>query len=379
MVNSRFFYIILSLLAGVISVSGTANAQHMDTPEVDIAIPITKEITEYYEYTGRFRATQEVELRARVSGYLKEISFKDGQDVKKGDTLFIIDKRPYIAAVKQAEANLKHAQSALALAKLEVQRGESLLSRGNISTDEVDKRRADVIGADATVESAEASLQLALLDLEFTEVKAPFDGRLSDRQVDVGTLVSGGSEQSTILTTIVSTGPIYFYFDAPEADYLHFIRMDRAGERKSARYEVKPVQVQLSDEDGWPHEGVLDFLDSKIDTNAGTIRARAYLENTENLLLPGYFGRLQLPAFGPHSVFMLPDRAIVSDQGRKTVYVVLADGSVKVTEVELGPVIDGLRVIRTGINANDNIIVNGLLRVRPGVKVKPNTVIISAE
>ncbi|GHF17873.1 MexE family multidrug efflux RND transporter periplasmic adaptor subunit [Kordiimonas sediminis] len=346
---------------------------------VDVATPLTDSVTEYNEYTGRFEAPQAVDIRARVSGYIQEIRFRDGQDVEKGDVLVVIDPRPYRAVVAQARADESHAAAMKKLAELEVVRGESLARTDNIPVDELDRRRANLEAANATLEAARARLVLAELDLEYTEVKAPFDGRLSRKLVDVGALVSGGSSQSMPLVNIVSKGQVHFWFDAPEADYIRFIRLDSAGERVSARFEQKKVFVRLMDEDEWTREGVLDFIDNRISEGAGTMRGRAVFDNAGELLLPGTFGRLRLPAYGPHEVMLLPDSAIVSDQGRKLVYIVGANNIVGVRVVETGPLAKGMRIIRSGISPDQEVIVGGGARIRPGMQVSPTRITLSTD
>ncbi len=343
---------------------------------VDVATPVLDTVTEYNEYTGRFEAAQQVDVRARVSGYITEILFRDGQDVQKGDVLFVIDPRPYEAVVAQARADASNAEAQRKLAELEVARGVELERTNNIAADELDRRRANLEAAVASLDAAKAQLRAAELDLEFAEVKAPFDGRLSRKLVDVGALVSGGTSQSTALVNIVSKGEVHFWFDAPEADYLRFIRLDSAGARVSARFERKPVSVRLTDEKEYSHQGWLDFIDNRIDEGAGTMRGRAVFENEGELVLPGTFGRLRLPALGPHEVMLLPDTAIFSDQGRKLVYVV-DDGKVGIRIVETGPIAKGMRIIRSGISPDIEVIVNGGARVRPGMPVVPSVISLS--
>jgi RND family efflux transporter MFP subunit len=366
-------HLILNVFAALSLAAYTNAASAQQAMAVDVAAPVTDTVTEYNEYTGRFEAAQQVDIRARVSGYVKEVRFRDGQDVKKGDVLFVIDPRPFEAVVAQAKADAMNAEAMRKLAALEVDRGKELERTNNIPADELDRRKANLEAAVATLEAAKARLRAAELDLEFAEVKAPFDGRLSQKLVDVGTLVAGGSNQATELVNIVSKGVVHFWFDAPEADYLRFIRLDSAGQRVSARFEEKPVYVRLMDEDEFIHKGVLDFIDNRINEGAGTMRGRAVFMDEGELLLPGTFGRLRLPAYGPHEVMLLPDSAILSDQGRKLVYVVAA-GKVAVRVVETGPIAKGMRIIRSGISTTDQVIVNGGARVRPGMPVTASQV-----
>lgn len=367
--------LLISLSLFVLAATGSTTAHAQQAMPVDVAVPIVDMVTEYNDYTGRFEAAQQVDIRARVSGYVQEVRFRDGQDVKQGDVLIVIDPRPYEAVVAQARADASNAEALRKLAELEVQRGEQLARTNNIPADELDRRRANLKAAEATLEGARARLRAAELDLEFASVKAPFDGRLSRKLVDVGTLVSGGTAQSTALVNIVSKGQLHFWFDAPEADYLRFIRLDNAGERVSARFEEKRVSVRLMDEDDYAHEGLLDFIDNRIDEGAGTMRGRAVFENEGELLLPGTFGRLRLPALGPHEVMLLPDTAILSDQGRKLVYVV-DDGKIGMRIVETGPIAKGMRIIRSGIRRDDQVVVNGGARVRPGMPAVPTLTVL---
>jgi RND family efflux transporter MFP subunit len=342
-----------------------------------VAHPLRKTITEWDEYTGRFTAVATVEVRPRVSGFIDSIHFKDGDVVKQNDLLFTIDQRPYKFAAAQARADLQRAQAKLEIADLDYQRALPLVRNQTMTEREFDTRRSTHKDAAASVASSEAILQQAQLNLEWTEVRAPIAGRISDRRVDAGNLVVGGSVGTTLLTTIVSIDPIYFIFDGSEADFLHYLRLAAAGARPSSRDAPNPVAVRLSDEGDFKHEGHMDFVDNAVSIKTGTMRARAIFPNKDGLLTPGFFGRLRLFG-GEHQSLLVPDSAIASDQSTKIVYVVADDGMVGVKRVELGPMVDGLRVIRTGLESNDTVVIEGLARARPGQKVRTESRSIQA-
>lgn len=340
-------------------------------PPVTIAQPLTQKVTDWDEYTGRFVAMQSVELRARVSGYLDEIKFKDGQLVEKGQLLFVIDPRPFRAALDKAQADLKQQESRQVLAASELQRATKLLEARAISQEEFDTRADSARQSESSVASARAAARSAELDLEFTQIRSPIAGRIGDRKIDIGNLVSGGSSTATLLATIVSQDPIYFEFDGSEADYLRYVRLSQSGTRPSSRDAANKVMVRLMDEAGWTHEGEMNFVDNQLDPNSGTVRGRAILSNVNQTFLPGMFGRLRLIGSGPYEALLIPDEAILSDQSTKLVLAVDKEGLVTPHPVQLGPKIDGLRVVRSGIAATDAIIISGLSRARPGSKVSP--------
>ncbi|MGE0667172.1 MAG: efflux RND transporter periplasmic adaptor subunit [Sphingomonadales bacterium] len=347
-------------------------------PPVSVSKPLIREIVEWDEYTGRFQATEDVDVRARVSGYLSSINFADGDMVKKGDLLFVIDQRPFRIALDRAQAELTSARSQLDLAARDLERAEALFGRGNISERVLDERRNARRSSEAAVTVADSAVRDARLNLEFTEVRAPVAGRVSRYQVSVGNLISGGTAESTLLTTIVSLDPIQFYFDADEAAYLKYFRLSQQGSRPSSRDAANEVAVALQDETGFPHKGRMDFVDNRLDRATGTVQARAVFTNPDNLLLPGMFGRLKLIGSGKYQAVLLPDSSIGSDQSRKFVFVVGADGTVAYRPVELGPLSDGLRIIRAGVGKDDTVIIAGLQRARPGGKVTPQPAAIAA-
>ena len=339
-------------------------------PPVTVAHPLEKTITEWDEFTGRFTAVETVEVRARVSGFIDSIHFKEGQVVKQGDLLFVIDPRPYVFAVEQAKADVERAKAKLQIASLDVQRASPLVRNQVLTEREFDTRRSTERDAAAQVASLEAALKQAQLNLEWTQVRAPIAGRISDKRVDAGNLIAGGQAGATLLTVIVSIDPIHFVFDGSEADFLRYMRLSAAGARPSSRDVQNPVAVRLADELDYKHQGRMNFVDNVLNPKTGTIRGRAVFDNKDGLLTPGYFGRLRLFG-GEHSALLVPDSAIASDQSRKILFTVADDGTVGVKLVELGPMVDGLRVIRSGLAPTDRIIIDGLQRARPGQKVKP--------
>ena len=338
-------------------------------PAVTVSRPVQQKITEWDEYTGRFVAVQTVEIRARVSGFIDSIHFKDGQIVKQGDLLFVIDPRPYRLAVEQATADRDRARAKLAIASSDVERATPLVRSQTVTEREFDTRKSTQEDASAAVMAADAALKQAQLNLEWTEVHAPIAGRISDRRVDAGNLIVGGQSSATPLTSIVSIDPIHFVFDGSEADFIHYLRLAAAGERPSSRDVQNPVAVRLADESDYKHLGRMDFVDNVVNAKTGTIRGRAIFDNKDGLLTPGFFGRVRLFG-GEHDVLLLPDSAIASDQSNKIVFTVAADDTVGVRRVELGPLVHGLRVIRSGLNAGDRVVIEGLARARPGQKVK---------
>jgi multidrug efflux system membrane fusion protein len=338
-------------------------------PTVTVAQPLQKSITEWDEYTGRFTALETVEIRARVSGFIDSVHFQEGQIVKKDDLLFVIDQRPYQIAVEQAKADIERAQAKLDIATQDVNRATPLLQSQTLTEREFDTRKSIQRDASGQLASANAALKQAQLNLEWTEVRAPIAGRISDKRVDAGNLISGGQTGATLLSVIVSIDPIHFVFDGSEADFLHYLRLAAAGTRPSSRDAPNPVAVRLADETEYTHQGRMDFVDNAINPKTGTIRARAVFDNKDGFLTPGFFGRLRLFG-GTHDALLIPDGAIASDQASKIVFTVADDGTVGTKRVELGPIIDGLRVVRSGLAPTDRIVIDGLPRARPGQKVK---------
>lgn len=342
-------------------------------PPVTVTQGIVKSVVEWNEYTGRFQAAEEVDIRARVSGYLQSVHFEEGQKVKAGDLLFRIDPRPYEAAVARAQADLARAKSQLTLAQLDLHRGERLLKQNAIAQEEVDTRRARQEGAEADVQAAQAQLRTAQLDLDYAQIRSPIDGRISSRNIDVGNLVVANSDGEP-MTTIVSGQPILFVFDVPENDYLKYVRQRGARQGKGPTDRITRVDLRLLDEQTWNHKGMVDFVDNRFNDQTGTLRLRAQFDNADNLLLPGLFGRIRLPVTEAKPTLLIPDKAVIADQANKLVMTVNADNTVVPKRVELGPLQDGLRVVRSGLTAEDRFIVRGLMRARPGSPVTPQAV-----
>jgi len=355
-------------LATVEAVAQTAAAP----PPVTVSNPLQRDIVEWDEYTGQFAAVDYVEIRARVSGYLTEIHFADGEIVKKGDLLFVIDPRPFEIARDSAEAQIAQAQARLDLANSQLQRTSELRRSDFAPQSTLDERRAETRSATAALETARAALRSAELDLEFSHITAPVSGRVSQHLVSIGNLVSGGATGTpTLLTTIVSLDPIHFFFDMSEADFLAYQRAVASGRLGSTRDSSLIAEVRLADETAWKRQGILDFVDNSVDRSAGTIRARAVFANPDFFITSGQFGRLRLPGSERYEAILIPDSALVTDQSRKIVMTVKDDGTVEPRVVRPGPIVDGLRVIRDGLGPKDIIIINGLVRARPGAKVTP--------
>jgi multidrug efflux system membrane fusion protein len=338
-------------------------------PTATVAHPLQKSITEWDEYTGRFTALETVEIRARVSGFIDSVHFQEGQIVKKDDLLFVIDQRPYQIAVELAKADIQRAQAKLDIATDDVNRATPLVQSKTLTEREFDTRQSVQRDAAGQLASANAALKQAQLNLEWTEVRAPIAGRISDKRVDAGNLITGGQTGATLLSVIVSIDPIHFVFDGSETDFLHYLRLAAAGTRPSSRDAPNPVAVRLADETEFTHQGRMDFVDNAINPKTGTIRARAVFDNKDGFLTPGFFGRLRLFG-GTHDALLIPDGAIASDQASKIVFTVADDGTVGSKRVELGPIVDGLRVVRSGLAPTDRIVIDGLPRARPGQKVK---------
>ena len=341
-------------------------------PTVMVASPLAKKVTQWDEYTGRFEAREQVEVRARVSGFVEQIHFRDGQIIKRGDLLFTIDQRPYALTVEASRAEVARTKAQVALAENEVERAEGLTRNQTITARDLDTRKSNLIAARASQSAAEANLKGAELNLEWTQVRAPIAGRISDRRIDAGNLIAGGQAGANLLTTIVSLDPIAFVFEASEADFIRYSRLLQNGSRASGRDNPNPVQVRLADEAAWKREGKMDFVDNQLNARSGTIRGRAIFDNKDEFLTPGTFGRMRLFS-GELDGLMVPDAVIVSDQTRKVVMTVGPDNKVVPKPVTLGPIVDGLRVVLTGITATDKVIINGSANpmVRPGVVVNP--------
>lgn len=341
-------------------------------PQVTVARPVTKTVVDQDEYVGRFVAVDSIEVRARVSGYLSEVHFKDGKMVKQGDLLFTIDRRPFQNALEQARASLAQAKANLAYAEADLARGDDLVGRNIISRQTFDQRTQAKRVAEANLAAQEAAVKQAMLDLEFTELRAPVSGRIGDRRVAPGNLVMGGTTgTTTLLATIQSTDPIRFEFTMDESSYLRYLRLAKTTPDVASNGGNVPVKLKLIDETTFPHQGRMDFVDNAIDRSSGTIRGRAVFANKDGTFTPGMFGRIQVAAGPPGEALLVPESAIGSEQVKRFVFVVDDESVARAKYVTLGPMIDGLRVVVSGLDANDRVVVNGLMRVRPGVKVSP--------
>ena len=339
----------------------------MPTAAVTVSQPAEREVFEWDEYSGRLDAVDSVELRARVSGYLQSVNFKDGADVKKGDLLFVIDPRPYQADLDRTLADLAQAQSRLDLASNELARAQRLIESKTISVEEADTRVKNKTEADAALQSARAGGETAKLTLEYTHITAPIAGRTSRRLMTEGNLIN--SSQSPVLTTIVSLDPIYCYFDADERSVLKYQQLAREGKRNNIRDGKVICELELANETGYPHKGTLDFVDNRIDPATGTLKVRAIFPNAERILQPGFFARVRVPGTGKYPALLIPDQAVGTDQDKKSVMVVTEENKAEYRVVKLGPMIDGLRVVREGLKPKEWVIVNGLMMVRQGAPV----------
>ncbi len=347
-------------------------------PEVTVSLPLKQKIASWTGFTGQFSAVDRVELRAQVGGYLTEIDFTDGQVVKKGDLLFRIDPRPYEIALQQARAGLQTAQAALELANQQLARTTELKQSSYASIETFDQRVQQQRGGLAALEQAKASVSAAELNLEFTRITAPQSGRIGAHRVSIGNLIGGGQSggSPTLLATIVSLDPIHLDFDMSESDYLAYQRFLQSPHASHAI--DRTVEASLSDEESWQHRGTLTFLDNELDRSSGTLHARADLDNKNLLIAPGQFARLRLPTSADTDVLLVPDAAISADQSHKVLMTVAADGTVTPKLVETGALHGDLRVVKSGLAANDRVIINGLMRARPGSKVTPKPGTIAA-
>jgi membrane fusion protein, multidrug efflux system len=346
-------------------------------PPVTVAKPVLRDIVEDDEFIGRFEAVDEVQIRARVGGYLDTVHFTDGALVKKGDLLFTIDQRPFALALTQARAQLDAASTRLRYARAQLARAEALSRNGNIPTSTLDERRSESLAAQADTQGAEAAVSRAEIDMEFTEIRAPFDGRIDRRYISAGNLVQA---DQTILTSIVSVDPIDFYFDVDEREFLAYARDARS--RKEILQQGAgglSVSIRLADSVSEVVHGTLDFGENRLDKATGTMRLRARVPNPDLILQPGLFGRVNVPGSLPHAAVLVPDEAIGADQDRRIVFVVDEAGSVSAKPVRTGPRIYGYRVIRSGLDGTETLVVNGLMRVRPGGKVTPTLITLPAD
>jgi RND family efflux transporter MFP subunit len=361
-----------ALVLGVLTLGGTSEPPASPPLQVvTVASVPERAITEWDEFTGRLEAVDQVEIRPRVSGYIRRVAFAEGREVKKGEVLFEIDPRPYQAELARVEAELESARSAAALAKSEKQRAGTLVDMQAISREEFDSRTSAEIQGDAQVRAAEAAVQTARLNLEWTKVRAPIAGRVSNALVTEGNLVEAGPPAGAVLTTVVSVDSMYLYFDSDEQTYLRYAGRARNSGGTNWRTARLPVFLGLANESGFPHEGRLDFVDNQVDPQSGTIRTRAVFSNRSRALTPGLFARVKLVGTEQKSVTLVRDAAIGTDQDRKFVLVVGAGDTLAYRPVVPGRLSDGLRIVTSGLKPGERIVVNGLMRVRPGMKVNP--------
>jgi RND family efflux transporter MFP subunit len=364
---SRAGAVWFSLVIGV-AACGPKKPPPPPPPSVFVAKPLQTHLVDWDDFVGRFEAVNSVDVRPRVTGYLQSIGFRDGQIVKKGQVLFVIDPRPYMALLSQARGQESHAAAALNNAKIELTRAEKLLAARAIAEQEYETRLATEQQAEADLAAARANVQTAALNVSFTRVIAPLGGRASDRRVAPGNLVT---QDTTILTNITDLDPIRFTFDGSEALYLKYENENRLGERPQSRTYPNPVEIRLQDQPNYVIKGKMDFVDNMVDSNSGTIRGRAVVPNPTYTLTPGMFGHLRLLGSGTYQGLLIPDDAITTQQSDQIVYVVGPDHKVQQKKIETGPVVDGLRVVRSGLNANDEVVIAGLQRAKPGAAVTP--------
>ena len=343
-------------------------------PAVNAADVVVKSISQWDSFNGRIEAVESVQLRPRVSGYIDKVNFTDGQEVKKGEVLFTIDDRTYRAALEQAQATLERAKTQASLARSEANRTDKLINTNLVSREEWEQRRSAAIQAQADIRAAQAAVDAAQLNLDFTKVTAPIDGRASRALITSGNLVSAG-DSASVLTTLVSQKTVYVYFDVDESTYLHYQNLARNGQGASSHHTALPVEIGLAGEGGYPHQGKVDFLDNQLTPSTGTIRMRALLDNAQRQFTPGLFARVRLPGSAEFQAMLIDDKAVLTDQDRKYVYIVDKEGKAQRRDITPGRLADGLRIVQQGLKPGDKVIVDGLQKVfMPGMPVNAKTV-----
>lgn len=377
-IHHPFVLLILLALTAPACTQTAAQPSEPPPPQVPVAEVVARQVTEWDEFTGHLEAVNTVAVRPRVSGYVSAVRFDEGAIVRRGDVLFRIDPRPFQAEVDRLRAELARAQATVARARSELARAERLAAQHAMSREEHDRRNAFAQESAALVEATAAALRAAELDLEFTRVISPIDGRVGRAVVTPGNLVSSGPGEATLMTTVVSLDPIYATFDADEATFLRYSELARAGHRAGTRAGV-PVRIALASDEGFPREGRLDFLDNQVDPATGTIRARAVLRNPDLELTPGLFVRVQLQGRAAYDGLLIQDRAVATDLDKRYVLVVDGQQTIEYREVTLGPIVDGLRIVRDGLSPGERVVVSGLQRVRPGMAVSPLAVAMTGE
>ena len=338
---------------------------------VQVAPVIQKEVVEWDEFTGRTEAVESVEIRPRVSGFITEVAFKAGAEVKKGDLLFVIDPRPYQADLDRANADLERTQAQSKVSEIDFKRAQELRAKSISSAEEFDQKAAAYQQAAASSRMATAAKTSAELSLEFTRIVSPIDGRMSDARVTLGNLVQAGAGADNVLTTVVSIDPIYVFVDADENRILKYMKLNAEGKRKTARNEALAAFIQLGNETDFPHEGTIDFVDNRVDATTGTMRARAVFKTWDRLLTPGFFVRMRIAAGPPAQATLVDDKVIGSEQGLKYVFVVKPDKMIERRTVKIGPIVDGLRVVREGLKAGEQVVATRLQMLQPGMPVQP--------
>ena len=383
--HGRLVTVLLPALAAAIATlllqgctSEATPAAAAPAPQVSVASALERDVLEWDEFTGRLEAVESVEIRPRVTGYIESVNFAEGSIVRKGDLLFVIDPRPYRADLARADAELARAVARSELSSTDVVRSEKLLGVKAVSREEYDQRLNAQREAQANVDAARAAVTAAKLNLEFTRITAPINGRVSRAAVTAGNLVTGGSTTAQLLTTVVSIDPIYVAFEGDEQVYLKYTEMARRGDRPSSRDAANPVLMALANEQGFPHRGEMTFVDNQVDSRTGTIRARASFSNKDGFLTPGLFARVKLLGHDSRRAVLVDDRAIGTDQSQKFVYVVDGDNKVAYRSVKIGRLTDGLRIVQDGLQAGETVIINGLQRVQPGAVVAPEKVAMDA-
>ncbi len=369
--------LVLSVLIATAIAACSSEAAPADAmppaPEVSVATVLSKQVRQWDEFTGRVAAVETVELRPRVSGYIERVAFQEGQEVRKGDLLFVIDQRPYRAALDSAQAGLERARSEARLAQTQDARAQMLIEAKAISREEFETRKAATAQGNAGVRAAEAAVAAARLDLQFTQVRSPIDGRAGRAMMTEGNLAQA---DATLLTTVVSLDPVHVYFESDEQSFLRYSDLARKGERTRSS---NPVRVGLANEAGYPHEGVVDFIDNQVDARTGTIRARAVLRNPDRVFTPGLFARVQLQGSGEFKALLIDDKAVLTDQDRKYVYVLGPKNAAMRKDVVLGRMADGLRVVESGLTPQDQVIVHGVQKVFfPGMPVAPKQIVMGS-
>ena len=370
---NRFFVAIAILFVCFAEVAcRKASAPQQPPLPVNVVTVIEKEVNEWDEFTGRLEAVESVEIRPRVSGYITEIHFEAGAIIKKGDLLYVIDPRPYQADFDRAEAELERTQAQLKLSQIELDRAKDLRAKNTISASEFDQKAATYQGSSAAARSAEAAKNSAALNLEFTQIKSPIDGRVSDARITVGNLVQPGAGAESVLTTVVSVDPIYARVDADENAVLKYVKLSEEGKRVSARTKKIPAWIELGNETGFPHEGDIDFVDNRLDSGTGTVRARVILKNwNPTFITPGFFVRVRIAGATPYRAALIADKVISSQQGVKFAFVVKPDNTVERRNLETGTIFEGKRIVKSGLKDGEKVISTRLQIVQPGMRVAP--------